>query len=101
MAICSLRSPLASKVGLCLVDAHYALEDFSEADKRHLLVTASDGWSGGVLPRPLPDGNCVCILNPNHWRRNRITPMEEIAYSQEACAHGVAGSASRVARSQL
>jgi IrrE N-terminal-like domain len=72
---------LASKVGLCLVDAHYALEDFSGADRHHLLVTASDRWSGGVLPCPLPDGNCVCILNPNHpRRRNRITLMEEIVH---------------------
>lgn len=72
---------LASKVGLYLVDAHYALEDFSEADRRHILVTASDRWSGGVLPCPLPDGKCVCILNPNHpRRRNRITLMEEIVH---------------------
>lgn len=72
---------LAGKVGLRLVDAHYALADFSEADRQHLLVTASDSWSGGVLPCPLPDGRCICILNPNHpRRRNRITLMEEIVH---------------------
>jgi hypothetical protein len=73
---------LAAKVGLCLVDAHFALADFSEADRHHLLVTASDRWSGGVLPQRLPDGKCICILNPNHpRRRNRITLMEEIVHT--------------------
>lgn len=72
---------LAAKVGLCLVDAGFALEGFCETDRHHLLVTASDRWSGGVLPLPLPDGRCICILNPNHpRRRNRITLMEEIVH---------------------
>jgi hypothetical protein len=72
---------LAAKVGLCLIDADFALAEFSEADRRHLLVTASDQWSGGVLPTPLPDGKCICILNPKHHRRrNRITLMEEIVH---------------------
>jgi hypothetical protein len=72
---------LAAKVGLCLIDADFALEDFSEADKQHVLVTARDCWSGGVLPVPLPDGRCICILNPYHPRkRNRITLMEEIVH---------------------
>lgn len=72
---------LAAKVGLCLVDADVALEGFSETDKRYLLVTARDHWSGGVLPTPLPDGKCICILNPKHHRRrNRITLMEEIVH---------------------
>jgi hypothetical protein len=38
---------LASKVGLRIIDAHFALEDFSAADKHHLLITARDHWSGG------------------------------------------------------
>jgi hypothetical protein len=72
---------LAPKVGLCLVDAAFALEEFSEADRHHLLVAAGDRWSGGVLPLPLPDGTFICILNPNHARRrNRITLMEEIVH---------------------
>lgn len=72
---------LAEKVGLQLVDASFALEGFSEEDRQHLLVTARDRWSGGVLPHPLPNGKCVCILNPNHpRRRNRITLMEEIVH---------------------
>ena len=72
---------LAAKVGLCLIDADFALEGFCEADKRYLLVTASDRWSGGVLPVPLPDGRCICILNPSHPRtRSRITLMEEIVH---------------------
>jgi hypothetical protein len=72
---------LAERVGLELVDAHAALEDFPEADRNHLLVTASDSWSGGVLPKPLPNGKCICIINPNHHRRrNRITLMEEVVH---------------------
>ena len=72
---------LAKMVGLCLVDANLALEDFSPADRHHLLVTAADRWSGGVLPECLPDGTRICILNPTHpVRRNRITLMEEIVH---------------------
>jgi hypothetical protein len=72
---------LAEKVGLRLVDAHRVLESFSTSDRHHLLVTAKDHWSGGVLPRPLPDGRCICILNPTHPpRRNKITLMEEIVH---------------------
>jgi IrrE N-terminal-like domain len=72
---------LAERVGLELVDAHTALEGFPEADRNHLLVTASDSWSGGVLPKPLPNGKCICIINPNHHRRrNRITLMEEVVH---------------------
>lgn len=72
---------LAGKVGLRLIDANFALEDFSAEDKRHLLIAARDHWSGGVLPQKLPDGSCVCILNPEHpRRRNRITLMEEIVH---------------------
>ena len=68
---------LASKVGLRLVDANFALEDFSAEGKHYLLIAARDHWSGGVLPQKLPDGSCVCILNPDHpRRRNRITLME-------------------------
>jgi len=72
---------LAAKVGLFLIDARVALENFSEADRRHLLQTASDSWSGGVYPKPLPNGKLVCIINPSHHRRrNRITLMEEVVH---------------------
>jgi hypothetical protein len=72
---------LAEKVGLCLFDARCALKSFSQCDRDHLLITARDRWSGGVLPRPLPNGKMVCILNPTHHRRrNRITLMEEIVH---------------------
>ena len=72
---------LAERVGLCLVDAGTALEGFSQADRDHLLITASDAWSGGVFPTPLPNGKCICIINPNHpRRRNRITLMEEVVH---------------------
>lgn len=72
---------LAERVGLCLVDANYALDGFSQEDRDHLLVTVSDAWSGGVFPVPLPNGKYVCIINPNHpRRRNRITLMEEIVH---------------------
>ncbi|MGH9616991.1 MAG: ImmA/IrrE family metallo-endopeptidase [Acidobacteriaceae bacterium] len=72
---------LAERVGLYLVDANAALEGFSKADRDHLLITASDSWSGGVFPVPLPNGKYICITNPNHpRRRNRITLMEEIVH---------------------
>lgn len=72
---------LAAKIGLHLVDAQFALQEFSEDDRQHLLGTASDNWSGGVFPQPLPDGKCICIINPNHPpKRNRITLMEEIVH---------------------
>ena len=72
---------LAIKVGLCLFDARQALDSFSQRDRDHLLMTARDRWSGGVLPTPLPNGSFVCILNPTHpRRRNRITLMEEIVH---------------------
>ena len=48
---------LAEKVGLYMVDARFALEDFDEADRSHLLVRASGSWSGGVYPVPLPDAD--------------------------------------------
>jgi hypothetical protein len=72
---------LADKVGLYLVDAHWAMEDFSAADCEHLMVTKCEAWSGGVLPKALPNGKYICILNPNHLRRrNRITLMEEVVH---------------------
>lgn len=72
---------LAAAVGLCLVDANWALEDFSTGDREYLMVTKTNAWSGGVMPKPLPNGKCVCILNPNHpRRRNRITLMEEVVH---------------------
>jgi hypothetical protein len=72
---------LADQVGLVLVDARWAIEGFSQADREHLLTTASSSWSGGVMPRPLPNGKCICIINPNHdRRRNRITLMEEVVH---------------------
>lgn len=80
-----LLSPevLAEKVGLCLVEARVTLEGFSELDREHLLSAASNSWSGGVYPKPLPNGKFVCIINPNHpRRRNKITLMEEIVHIQ-------------------
>jgi hypothetical protein len=72
---------LAEKVGLCLVDAQSVLEGFPTRDRDHLLVTAGTCWSGGVFPKPLPDGRLICILNPTHHRRrNRITLMEEVVH---------------------
>lgn len=72
---------LAERVGLQLVDANAVLEEFSKADRDHLLVTASGAWSGGVFPKPLPNGKYICIINPTHnRRRNRITLMEEVVH---------------------
>ncbi len=72
---------LADKVGLQLVDANWAVEDFSPEDRQYLMSVKRDAWSGGVMPEKLPNGKCICILNPKHPpRRNRITLMEEIVH---------------------
>lgn len=72
---------LAARVGLHLVDASVALSNFSREDRDYLLAYAKDQWSGGVLPKKLPNGKCICILNPMHpRRRNRITLMEEVVH---------------------
>jgi uncharacterized protein DUF955 len=47
----------------------------------HLLMAASEEWSGGACSRPLPDGRRIVILNPNHGpRRTNATLMEEICH---------------------
>jgi hypothetical protein len=73
---------LAPKVGLCVMDGEKALALLPEEDRLHLCGPASGSWSGGVLPRPLPDGRRLCILNPRHQkRRNKVTLMEEITHN--------------------
>lgn len=72
---------LAPLVGLCVMDGQVALEALPEEMRTHLCNEANDLWSGGVYPVPLPDGKCICILNPYHSRRrSKITLMEEIAH---------------------
>ncbi len=72
---------LAPKVGLCVLDGHEALALLPLDLQAYLRTEASNHWSGGVLPEPLPDGSCLCILNPFHPpRRKKITLMEEIAH---------------------
>jgi hypothetical protein len=72
---------LASRVGLHLVDVLAVLSEFPIAERDHLLITAKDRWSGGVLPLKLPNGKYICMLNPTHPpRRNRITLMEETVH---------------------
>lgn len=69
---------LAPKVGLAILDWGQATVGLDEEERRHLLHA---GWSGGVLPKRLPNGLWICIINPNHSpRRNRITLMEEISH---------------------
>lgn len=73
---------LAPKVGLRVMDGETALALLPEEDRLHLCGPASNSWSGGVLPLPLPDGSRLCILNPRHKkRRNKVTLMEEITHN--------------------
>jgi hypothetical protein len=73
---------LASKVGLTVVDARLIIKYLNLDERNHLFGDGRFRWSGGVYPRPLPDGTRVCILNPTHSRRrNKITLMEEIAHT--------------------
>ena len=77
---------LAPKVRLRVVDGDDALTLLALHEREHLLGFARDSWSGGVLPKQLPDGTYVCILNPTHsLRRNKITLMEEIVHTY--CKH--------------
>jgi hypothetical protein len=73
---------LAPKIGLTVVNGWEAASWSNESDRHQLIVKDKYGWSGGVFPRPLPDGSFLCILNPTHSaRRNKITLMEEIAHA--------------------
>jgi len=73
---------LAPKFGLTVVDGWEAVSWSNENDRHQLIVKDKYGWSGGILPRALPDGSFLCILNPTHSaRRNKITLMEEIAHA--------------------
>ena len=72
---------LAPQLKLAVVDGDEVLRLLPPDLHRYLRIEASDHWSGGVLPVPLPDGTYVCVLNPGHPRRRRkITLMEEIAH---------------------
>src|SRR5712692_9461519 len=72
---------LAEKVGLVVLDGREAMKLLSDDERLFLLGEARGNWSGGVYPRPLPDGKRLCILNPCHSnRRNKITLMEEIGH---------------------
>ena len=73
---------LAPNLRLTVLDGSAALRNLSESNQRHLLGKGRFSWSGGVYPKPLPDGTFICILNPTHSkRRNKVTLMEEIAHS--------------------
>ena len=70
---------LAPEVGLTLMEL--ADVPITDALRSYLMNGASDHWSGGVYPIPLPDGTYLCILNPTHdIKRRRITLMEEITH---------------------
>lgn len=73
---------LAPKVGLRVIDGRAAIATLGSDHKAHLLRDGRPCWSGGVYPKPLPDGSFLCILNPTHSRRrNKITLMEEIVHA--------------------
>jgi hypothetical protein len=72
---------LAPKLNLTVMPGEAALALLSPEIRNYLSTDASNEWSGGVLPYPLPDGTFLCILNPAHApTRNRMTLMEEIAH---------------------
>lgn len=71
---------LAPQVGLTVVK-DFSLRGLSVQDRRHLETVGSRSWSGGVYPKPLPDGSRLCVLNPfQTHQRQRITLMEEICH---------------------
>lgn len=68
---------LAGRVGLTVLDDPAVLSEVGMPGNGE-----SCKWSGGVYPKPLPDGTFLCILNPAHSRRrNKITLMEEITHT--------------------
>jgi hypothetical protein len=72
---------LAPRVGLTVLDDKRC-KALLKKTGNHVI---NDGdrldWSGGVYPRPLPDGTLLCLLNPSHsYRRNKVTLMEEISH---------------------
>src|SRR5579862_5340661 len=72
---------LAPKLQLAVMDGDEVFRLLPAELQSYLRYNASDHWSGGVLPHPLPDGTFLCILNPAHpRRRKKITLMEEIAH---------------------
>jgi hypothetical protein len=71
---------LAQFAKLLVVDFDQ-IQGLSASARTHLLVAASDEWSGGACSQPLPNGWRIVILNPAHGaHRNRATLMEEIAH---------------------
>lgn len=71
---------LAPKLGLRVVK-DWPLDGLCDPDRRHLQAIGPRDWSGGVYPKPLPDGSRLCVLNPFQTeRRQRITLMEEICH---------------------
>jgi len=72
---------LAPKLGLAVLDINDAINNLNSDERNHLLGLGRKSWSGGVYPKPLPNGDHLCILNPTHSpRRNKITLMEEISH---------------------
>jgi hypothetical protein len=65
-----------------LVASFEQIEPFlTEETKAHLLLDASDKWSGGACSQALPDGRKLIILNPTHGEnRQNATLMEEICH---------------------
>lgn len=71
---------LAAVVGLKVVDDEF-FKVLERQQGPELTLAGRNHWSGGVYPRPLPNGMLLCFLNPWHSRRRRkITLMEEILH---------------------
>jgi len=71
---------LARFANLLVVDVKQ-IKGLSKGARQHLLGSASEEWSGGASSRPLPDGQRIVILNPNHGpMRTNATLMEEICH---------------------
>src|SRR5579862_5217235 len=54
---------LAPKLQLAVMDGDEVFRLLPAELQSYLRYNASDHWSGGVLPHPLPDGTFLCILN--------------------------------------
>lgn len=72
---------LAAEVGLKVVDPREFVQGLEPEEGSYMTSSGSNGWSGGVYPKPLPNGMCLCFLNPWHSRRrNKVTLMEEVCH---------------------
>jgi hypothetical protein len=70
-----------AKFANLLVVGFDQIKGLSPEAREHLLGSGSEKWSGGACSHPLPDGQRIVILNPNHGRmRTNATLMEEVSH---------------------